>query len=77
MLHNHLKQFKLRFKGFGVEPNSREVVNAVVSSFTGQMGNWDADNADEIFKLYNIDALTTYILFSFSNEDSEGKICIR
>jgi hypothetical protein len=43
-----------------------------VSTFTGHLGNLAADHADEIFKLDNIDALTTYVRVSFSNEDSEG-----
>ena len=36
------------------------------------MGNWAADNADEILKLGNIDALTAYVRVSFSNEGLEG-----
>jgi hypothetical protein len=60
-------------KAFGVDPNSREVVTVVVSSFTGSLGNWDADHVDEISKLDSIDALTTYVRVSFSNEDLEGK----
>jgi len=43
-----------------------------VSSFTGHLGNWAADHANEIFKLDNIDALTAYVCVSFSNEDLEG-----
>jgi hypothetical protein len=42
-----------------------------VSSFTGHLGNWAADHADEIFKLDIIDALTSYVRVSFSNEESE------
>jgi hypothetical protein len=65
-----LKQSKLKIiKGFGVEPNSREVVIVVVSSFTGQLGNWAAIQADEIFKLDIIDAFTTYVRVSFFNEE--------
>ena len=45
----------------------------VVSSFTGSLGNWVADHGDEIFKLDSIDALTSYVRVSFSNEDLEGK----
>ena len=48
-IHNHLKQTKLKIKGFGIDPNSREVVTVVVSSFTRHLGNWAADHADEIF----------------------------
>jgi hypothetical protein len=33
-LHNHLKQSKLKIKGFGIDPNSREAVSVVVPSFT-------------------------------------------
>jgi len=43
-----------------------------VSPFTGQLGNWVAYHADEIFKLDNIDAVTAYVRVSFSNEDLEG-----
>ena len=35
VLHDHLKQSELKVKGFGVDPNSKEVVKAVVSSFAG------------------------------------------
>jgi hypothetical protein len=45
-----------------------------VSSFTGPLGNWAADHADEIYKLDAIDALTAYVRVSFSNEDLEGNI---
>jgi hypothetical protein len=57
ILHNHLKQSKLKIQGFRIDPNSREAVTVVVSSFTGHLGNWVVDHADEIFKLDNIDAL--------------------
>jgi hypothetical protein len=73
ILHYHLKQSKLKIKGFGVDPISKEVVTVVVSIFTGSLGNWAADHADEIFKLDTIDALTIYVCVSFSNEDLEGK----
>ena len=63
ILHEHLKQSKLKVKGFGVDPNSREDVTDVVSSFTVSLGNWVADHADEIFKLDSIDALTAYVPF--------------
>jgi len=72
-MHNHLKRSKLEIKGFGVDPNSREVVTVVVSSFTGQLGNWATNHADEIFKLNNIDALNAYFRASFCNEDLQGK----
>ena len=51
ILHNHLKQSKLKIKGFEINSDSREVVTVVVSSFTtGHLGNWAADHADyEIF----------------------------
>jgi hypothetical protein len=67
ILHNHLKQYKLKIHGLGIDPNSREatVVTVVVSSFTGHLGNWDAYHADEIFKLDNIDALTANVRVSF------------
>ena len=73
ILHEHLKQSKLKIKGFGVDPNSREAVMVVVSSFTGSLGNWAADHADEICKLDSIDALTTFVRVIFTNEDLEGK----
>ena len=63
----------MKVKGFGVDPNSKEAVTVVVSSFTGPLGNWAADHAYEIFRLDSIDALTAYVRVSFSNEDSEGK----
>jgi len=44
-----------------------------VSSFTGSLGNWAVDHADEILKLDSIDALTGYVRISFSHEDLEGK----
>ena len=37
--HNHLKQSKLKIKGFGIDPTSCEVVTVAVSSFTGHLGN--------------------------------------
>jgi hypothetical protein len=48
-VRNHLKHSKLKMKGFGIDPNFREVITAVVSSFTGHSGNWAADHADEFF----------------------------
>ena len=65
IFHNHLKHSKLTIKGFGIDPNSREIVMVVVYSFTGHLGNWVADHADEIFLLENIDALTAYVRVSF------------
>jgi hypothetical protein len=73
VLHDHLKQSKLKVKGFGIDPNSKEAVTVVVSSFTGPLGNWAANHADDIFRLDSIDALTAYIRVVFSNEDLEGK----
>ena len=64
-LHNHLKQSKLKIKGFGIDPNSREAVTVVVSSFTAHLGHWAADHADEVLKLDNIDALTAFVRVSF------------
>ena len=73
ILHIHFKQSKLIIKEFGVDLNSRVVVIVVVSSFTGQLGNWAADHANDIFKLDNIHALTAYFRVDYSNEDLEGK----
>ena len=42
VLRDHLKQLKLKMKGFGVDHNAQEVVTVVVSSFTGSLGNWAA-----------------------------------
>ena len=72
ILRDHLKQSKLKIKGFGIDPNSREFVSVVVSFFTGHLGNGAADHADEIFKLDIIDVLTPYVRVSFSNEELEG-----
>ncbi len=41
-------------------------------SFTGHLGDWAEDHADEIFKLDIIDALTAYVRVSFSSEDLKG-----
>ena len=59
--------------GFGVDPNSREAVTVVVSSFTGSLGNWAADHADEIYKLDSIDALTAYVRVSFFQRGLGGQ----
>ncbi len=72
-LHNNLKHSKLKVKGFEIDSNSRGAIAVVVSFFTGQLGNWAADHAEEIFKLNSIDALPAYVCVSFSNEDLEGK----
>jgi len=73
ILHNHLKKSKLKIKGFGIDPNSREDVTVIVCSFTCHLGNWAAaDHADNILKLNNIDALTAYVHVRFSTEDLEG-----
>ena len=69
-----MKPSKLKVKGSGVDPNSKEVVTVVVASFTGSLVNWVADHTDDIFKLDSIDALTAYVRVSFSNEDLESKI---
>jgi hypothetical protein len=70
--HDNLKQSKLKNKGFGIDPNSREAGTVIVSSFTGHLSDWAANHADELLKLDNIDALTAYVRVSFSNEDLEG-----
>ncbi len=49
-----------------------EADTVVVSSFTGSLGKWAVDHADQIFYLDSIDALTAYDRVSFSNEDLEG-----
>jgi hypothetical protein len=65
VLHDHLKQPKLKVKGFGVDPNSKDIITVVVSSFTGSLGNWVADHAYDIFRLDSIDALTAYVRIGF------------
>jgi hypothetical protein len=45
----------------------------VVFSFTRQLGNWDADHAEEILKRNSIDPLTAYVHVGFSNKDLESK----
>ena len=35
-LHNHLDKTKQKIEGFRIDPNSREFVTVVVSSFTGR-----------------------------------------
>ena len=74
VLHDNLKQLKLKVKEFGVDPYPKEVVTVVVSSFTESLGDWAAAHANEIFKLDSIDALTAYVRISFSNEDLVGKM---
>ena len=69
ILHDHLKQSKLKNKGFGVDPNSKEAVTVVASSFTRPLGNLAADHADEIIRVDTIDALSAYVRVSFSNKD--------
>jgi hypothetical protein len=63
----------LKVKGFGVDPNSKEVVTVVVFFLTGSLGNWVADHTYEIFKLDSIDALTAHVRVRFSNGNFEGK----
>ena len=59
ILHDHLKQSKLTIKGFGIDPTFFENVTVMISSFTGKLGNWAADHADEVFEIGSIDALTS------------------
>ena len=73
VFHDHLKQSELKVKGFGVDLNSKEVITVVASYFTGSLGNWVVDHADEICRLDSIDALTAYVCISFYNADLEGK----
>ena len=68
-----MKQSKLKVKGLGIHPSSKEVVTVVASSFTGTSGNWAADHANDIFRLESIYALTAYVRVGFSNENLEGK----
>ncbi len=47
-LHDTLKQSKLKVKGFGIDPDCREAVTVVVSSFTGKLDNWAADHVSSM-----------------------------
>ncbi len=69
----HFETVQTKRERFGIDPDSREVVTVVVSSFIGKLGNWAADHVEEIFKLNSIDALTAYVRVTFSNEDLEGE----
>ena len=48
-------------------------VIVLVSSFTGTLGNWASDHADESYKLTNVESLCKYVRVSFCIEDLEGK----
>jgi hypothetical protein len=72
-LHNHFKQSILKIKGFGINPDSKQGVVVLVSSFTGKLGNWASDHSTEIYELTTIDDLIDYIRVGFSIEDVEGK----
>jgi hypothetical protein len=72
-LNNHLKQSRLKIKGFGINPDSNQVVVVTVSSFTSKLGNWASDHSTEIYDLKTLDELITYVRVGFSIEDIEGK----
>ena len=72
-LHNHLKQLKSKIQGFGINPDSKQGVVVLVSSFTGKLGNWASDHSTEIYELATVDDLIDYIRVGFSIEDVEGK----
>jgi hypothetical protein len=48
ILNDYLKQSKLKIEGFGVFPNSKEVITVVLSSFMGSLGDWAAYRARAI-----------------------------
>ena len=73
VLHDHLKQSRLKLKGFGIDPKSREVVTVVVSSFLGQCSNWVANIATEIFNLDSIDSTPVSV---FLTKTWRVRICI-
>ena len=50
-----------------------EALTVVVFSFTGSLGHWAADHADEIYKLDSIDALTAYVRVSFFQRGLGGQ----
>ncbi len=72
-MNNHLKQSRLKIKGFGINPDSNQVVVVTVSSFTSKLGNWASDHSTEIYDLKTLDELITYVRVGFSIEDIEGK----
>ncbi len=72
-LNNHLKQFKMKIKGFWINPDSNQVVVVLVFSFTGKLGNWPSDHNAEIYDLKTLDELIAYVRVGFSIEDVEGK----
>ena len=72
-MNNHLKQSRLKTQGFGINPDSNEVVVVLVSSFIGKLGNWASDHSAEIYDLKTLDELINYVRVGFSIEDVEGK----
>jgi len=47
-LNNHLKQSRLKIKGFGINPDSNQAIVVLVSSFIGKLDNWTSDRSAEI-----------------------------
>jgi hypothetical protein len=72
-LNNHLKQSRLKIQGFGINPDSNQVVVVLISSFTSKLGNWASDLCAEIYDLKTLDKLIAYVRVGFSIEDVEGK----
>ena len=72
-LHNHLKQSRLKIREFGINPDSKQIVVVLVSSFTRKQGKWASYHSTEIYNIATVDDLIDYIRVGFSIEDVEGK----
>jgi len=64
-LHNHLKQSRLKIQGFGINPDSKQAVVVLFSSFTRKLGNWASNHSTEIYELATMDDLINYIRVGF------------
>ena len=65
-LHNHLKHSRLKIQGFRINPNSKQAVVVLVSSFTWKLGNWASNHSTEIYELATVDDRIDYIRIGFS-----------
>ncbi len=68
-MHNHLKQFKFKIHGIGINPDSNQIVVVLVPSFTGKLGNSASDHSTEIYELHTMDELINYVRVGFSIEN--------
>ena len=64
-LHNHLKQYKLKIRGLGINPDSNKVVVVLVSSFTCKLGDRASDHSFEIYDMKTMDERISYVRVSF------------